>query len=59
MAGIAHHDIEVAMLLDDRGDAGIDRFLRSDIELDGVQIDAVVLGMRMILFMAMSFRRLA
>ena len=44
MAGIVRHDIEVPMLLDDRGDAGIDRFLRSDIELDGVQIDAVVLG---------------
>jgi hypothetical protein len=47
MAGIVHHDIEVPMLLDDRGDAGIDRFLRSDIEVDGVQIDAVVLRDRL------------
>jgi len=32
------------MLLDDRGDGGIGGVLRADIEFDGVQIDAMVLG---------------
>lgn len=44
MSGIVHDHIKSALRRDDLGDAGVDRRLRTDIEFDGPQVDAIVLG---------------
>jgi hypothetical protein len=44
VAGVANDDVDVALLDDNLGDAGVDGLLRADVEFDGAKIDALVLG---------------
>ncbi len=44
VAGIMHDDVDAAVRGEDRGNAGVDRLLRADVELDGAKIDAVASG---------------